>query len=195
MLDFGAIIGYNCRITKFMMLRSVDNCLKRKRQTKKALAQRLAFSHKKPLLSVILDQELDESGESHLKKILEGTSFVDVQVVILADTNLMAFAFPHAIVVPYSRVGRRDLLEASDMTLAFGFNDVEEMLLHGTIPISPARAEVADYDPNHETGNAFIYRKLAHWSVFAALVRALETFKFPYDWKNIVRQGLQKERE
>lgn len=176
-------------------MRSVDKCIKRKRRTKKALAQRLAFSHKKPLLSVILDQELNGDLEAYLKNILEGTGYINVQVVILADTNLMAFSSPHTIVVPYSRVGRKDLLEASDMTLAFGFNDVEEMLLHGTIPISPARAEVADYDPNHETGNGFVYKKPAHWSVFAALVRALETFKFPYDWKNIVRQGLQKVEE
>ena len=65
------------------------------------------------------------------------------------------------------------------------------MLLNGTIPVSPARAEIADYNPNRETGNGFVYKNTDSWCMFAALVRALETFKFPYDWNNIIRQGLE----
>ncbi|MBI2634897.1 hypothetical protein HYW82_04500 [Candidatus Peregrinibacteria bacterium] len=178
-----------------MTLRSVDNCIKRKRQMKKFLAERLNFAGKKPLLGIILDRELSVKEETVLQEILEGTGYVNVQVVILADTNLMAFSVAHTIVVPYNRIGRREILEAADIALSFSFSDVEEMLLHGTIPVSPVRPEVMDYNPNHETGNGFIYRKDGCWSIFAALVRALETYKFPYDWRNIVRQGLEKARE
>ena len=93
--------------------------------------------------------------------------------------------------LPYGRANRKILLEASDMALSFKFSDVEEMLLNGTIPISPMRDEIKDYNPNHETGNGFIYQKSDRWCIFAALVRAIETFKFPYDWNNIVREGLR----
>lgn len=156
---------------------------------KKVLAEQLGFSIKNPLLSIILDRELSKSDEENLKHILEATAAVDVQVVVLADTNLDACDSPHAVVLPYGRVNRTKLLQGADMALCFGFNDVEEMLLNGTIPVSPARSEIADYNPNRETGNAFVYKKMNCWSMFAALVRAVETFKFPYDWTNIVRQG------
>lgn len=169
---------------------SLDNFLKQKRQAKKTFAEKYSFSNRKPLVGIILDNELSKTDEECLKNILEGTAHIDVQVVVVADTNLDIFYSPHSIFIPYSRGNRKNLLFAADMALSFPFNDVEEMLLNGTIPISPSRSEVQDYDPNHETGNSFIYKKEDYWCVFAALVRALETFKFPYDWNNIVRQGL-----
>lgn len=170
---------------------SLENFLKRKKEVKKSFSEKLSFSHKKPLLGIILDKELSSEDEVKLKHILEGTMSLNVQVLILADTNLDVISFAHTIIIPYSAASRKHVLEACDMALCFGFNDVEEMLLHGTIPISGARSEVEDYNPNRETGNGFIYKNTSHWGVFAALVRALETFKFPYDWNHIVRQGRQ----
>lgn len=174
-----------------MSTSSLDNFIKQKKEVKKFLAQKLSFNSKKPLLGIVLDKELSQKFEETLKKILEGTAHIDVQVVILADTNLNASAVPHTVVLPYSRNNRKIVLQACDITLGFDFSDVEEMLLNGTIPVSPVRPEVADYNPNSETGNAFVYKNSDHWCIFAALVRALETFKFPYDWTNIVRRGLE----
>lgn len=166
---------------------AIENFIKQKKASKKMLAEKFSFSLKNPLMAVILDKELSKDEEGNLREILEATSHVNVQVVILADTN-SGF---NAAFLPYGRANRKILLEASDMALSFKFSDVEEMLLNGTIPISPERAEVKDYNPNHETGNGFIYRKNDRWCIFAALVRAIETFKFPYDWNNIVREGLR----
>lgn len=174
-----------------MSTSSLDNFVKQKKEVKKFLAQKLSFNNKKPLLGIVLDKELSPKLEETLKKILDGTAHIDVQVVILADTNLRIFSVPHTVVLPYSRNNRKVVLQACDITLGFAFSDVEEMLLNGTIPVSPARFEVTDYNPNRETGNAFVYKNDDHWCIFAALVRALETFKFPYDWNNIVRQGLE----
>lgn len=174
-----------------MSVSSLDNFIKQKKEAKKFLSGKLSFNIRKPLLGVILDKELTPQFEETLRKILEGTAHVDVQVVILADSNIGALSIPHTVVLPYSRNNRRIVLQAADIALGFGFSDVEEMLLNGTIPVSPMRAGVQDYNPNHETGNAFIYKSGDSWSIFAALVRALETFKFPYDWTSIVRQGLE----
>ena len=172
-----------------MSHRSVEIFIKKKKQMKKQLAEHLSFSFKRPLMAVVLDRELSEKEEENLKNILKGTAEIEVQVVIVADTNLEAFSEPHTIVMPYGRSNRKKLLEAADMALTFSFSDVEEMLLNGTIPISCRRSEVDDYNPNRESGNGFIYKEAGYWSIFAALIRALETFKFPYDWSNIVRQG------
>lgn len=174
-----------------MTFSSLDNFLKRKKEVKKSFAEKLSFSHKKPLLGVILDHELNSDDEMKLRNILEGTAAINVQVLILADTNLDIISFPHTVIIPYSAASRKHLLEACDMALSFEFSDVEEMLLNGTIPISSMRPELIDYNPNTEMGNGFIYRNGSHWSIFATLIRALETFKFPYDWNNIVRQGLE----
>lgn len=174
-----------------MSTSSLDNFIKQKKEVKKFLAQKLEFNSRKPLLGIVLDKELSQGREETLKKILEGTAHIDVQVVILADTNLGIFSVPHMVVLPYSRNNRKIIMQASDMALGFEFSDVEEMLLNGTIPVSSIRREMVDYNPNRETGNSFVYKNDDYWCIFAALVRALETFKFPYDWTNIIRQGLE----
>jgi glycogen synthase len=47
-----------------------------------------------------------------------------------------------------------------------------------------------DYNPVQESGNAFIFTVENHWKCFASLVRALETFRFPYDWRTIQRHAM-----
>ncbi|MEK7673101.1 MAG: hypothetical protein AAB373_04410 [Patescibacteria group bacterium] len=170
---------------------SLDNFLKQKRETKKQVAGKFNFSEKHPLLVIVLDKELSKKNEEYLKFLLDGTAHVNLQVVILADTNFEIFNTPHTIVLPYNRGNRNLLIQAADMALCFDFNDVEEMLLNGTIPISMPRGEIADYNPNRENGNSFVFKKENYWSIFATIVRALETFKFPYDWNHIIRQGLE----
>lgn len=164
--------------------KALDNLLKRKTAAKIRMAQELSFSKKKPLIGIFADQEIEHSK---LLKILEGMNFVEAQVVILSDAHE---DFGGAKALKYERENRKHLLEACDIALVFDFSDVEEMLLHGVIPVSSKRPEVVDYNPNRETGNSFVYRDQSPWGIFAAVVRAIETFKFPYDWKHIVRQGI-----
>jgi len=42
-----------------------------------------------------------------------------------------------------------------------------------------------NYNPVKETGNSFLYEN--SWEFFVALVRAVETYKFSYDWNQIVK--------
>jgi len=170
--------------------KSVDDLLKQKRGAKAEILKTLGLAGKKPLLGIFLDQELSDELEQQLVSILEGVRALDVDVVILADSNIDSLS-KIAIILPYDRKNRSKLLCASDMALVFDFSDVGEMLIHGAIPVTFERPEVADYNPNRETGNSFVYKNNDLWSMFAALVRARETFKFPYDWKHIVKQGLE----
>lgn len=168
----------------------IENILKTKKADKRALAKELNFLAHKPLLAIILEKEISEKDEEIVDSILEGLGALDIEVVVLADTNLETVA-SNTEILPYSRTNRKKLMSAADMALVFDFNDVEEMLMNGVIPISSNRMEVSDYDPNHETGNGFMYRNNTTWGIFAAVVRAVETFKFPYDWKHIVRHGVE----
>ncbi|MFA7685477.1 MAG: hypothetical protein WCX95_01605 [Candidatus Gracilibacteria bacterium] len=169
----------------------VNNLIEKKKQTKKAFAKRLSFSYKKPLLGIFLDKELSKEEAKKIKGILEGTASINMEVIILADSNIDEFSIPHVIFMPYSRANRKDLLESADMALVLHFNDVDEFLLNGIIPVSGLKDGLKDYNPNFETGNSFTYKSDNSWGIFAALVRAMETFKFPFDWRNIVSEGVR----
>jgi hypothetical protein len=173
-----------------METNSVSKLLKQKKETKASISKKYSFSNKKPLLGIFLDKDLSKDAEKRVHVFLEASQELDVEVVVLADGNLDSLHLPNVIYLPYNRNNRKTLLEASDMALVFKFSDVEEMLLNGVIPISSLRPEVSDYNPNRETGNGFVFKKESPWAIFAALVRARETFKFPYDWKHIIRQGM-----
>ncbi len=173
-----------------METNSVSKLIQQKKETKASISKKYSFSNKKPLLGIFLDKDLSKDIENKVHVFLEASQELDVEVVVLADGNLDSLHLPNVIYLPYNRNNRKTLLEASDMALVFDFSDVEEMLLNGVIPISSLRPEVSDYNPNRETGNGFIFKKDSPWAIFAALVRARETFKFPYDWKHIIRQGM-----
>ncbi len=42
-----------------------------------------------------------------------------------------------------------------------------------------------NFEPNYEHGFAFLYNHDTPYSQFAAVIRAMESYKFPYDWKNL----------
>jgi hypothetical protein len=169
----------------------VNNLIERKKETKKTFAKKLSFSYKRPLLGIFLDKELSKEDAKKIKGILEGTASINMEVIILADSNIDEFSIPHVIFMPYSRSNRKDLLEACDMALVLPCNDADEFLLNGIIPVSAQKDGLKDYNPNFETGNSFTYKNDSSWGIFAALVRAMETFKFPFDWRNLVSEGVR----
>ncbi len=170
---------------------SIDECLQTKKEAKTMLSKTFKLSEKRPLLGVILDKDLTKAMEKQIGEILEGAAAIDVPAIVLADTNLDFLKKQKIAVMEYSRENRNTLLRAADIALSLPFNDIEEMLLNGTIPVTELRPEVTDYNPNKETGNAFVFKGKSTWDIFASLVRAIETYKFPYDWKHIIREGLR----
>jgi hypothetical protein len=198
----------------------LEEFIKNKVKVKKNLCKKLSFEHDMPLIGLVIDKELADSHRNSIERFLEGTGALDVEIVVVADTNLDSFSFPHVHYVPYNEKSRKELMQASDIMVAMPFNDLEEMFLNGVVPISHEREGAMNYDPNQESGNSFVYSAVdigengvsdtrscnrmnlsevcesnssvdAHWKIFAALVRALETFKFPYDWKNIINSCLE----
>lgn len=69
--------------------------------------------------------------------------------------------------------------------------ETEMAMKYGVIPVSPPQDIIEDYNPTREKGNAFIFIKDSPWSLFATLIRALENFRFPYDWKNIAGKAME----
>jgi hypothetical protein len=160
------------------MKENIERLMSNKRKAKKYLADTFSFPVKNPLIGVFLEKDLSKEQSETLDQILTACKALEIEIVVLGKN------------LPYNRKNRSLLLDGADAALTFEFNDVQEMLLHGTIPVSGERSEVKDYNPNHETGNAFLFKDENVWHIFASIVRALETFKFPYDWRNIIRHGL-----
>ncbi len=45
-----------------------------------------------------------------------------------------------------------------------------------------------DFDPISETGNGFLFHQNSPWHMLQSLLRAIDTYKFVYDWKVIQSQ-------
>ena len=87
---------------------------------------------------------------------------------------------------------RRKIYAAADMSLFFA-PDGDELLnclAYGTVPIAPAQEFLEDYNPAQESGNAFLAEPHTSWNWFASLVRGIETYKLPYDFRTIQKHAM-----
>ena len=85
---------------------------------------------------------------------------------------------------------KRKIYAAANISLIFNNNsqnaiELKNALAYGVIPIVKSDPVLKNYSPVTESGNAFLYEKDNKWLFYSALVRALENFKFSYDWQNL----------
>ena len=87
-------------------------------------------------------------------------------------------------------VQQRQMYAAADIALfcfdPTGTEELRHCLDYGVVPVAPECKALQNYDPVQEQGNAFLFDQTSEpWHGFAALIRALETYKFPFDWRTI----------
>ncbi len=67
-------------------------------------------------------------------------------------------------------------------------------LRYGCVPVVRASGALADsitnWDPRLRTGNGITFDQLDRWTLFAGIVRALETLQRPQEWRALQRQGM-----
>jgi len=65
---------------------------------------------------------------------------------------------------------------------------------YGSVPIVRATGGLADtvqdFDPRASQGNGFVFKAYDRWPLFAAIVRAVETFKHREVWRQIQLRGM-----
>lgn len=145
----------------------------------------------------------DKLGGSLLKELLPGILSLNCELVILGKgsaeygtlfTNLQK-KHPHRVkILKNDPEEIEKMLAACDMAMCLAEPDdseIQECLRNGVVPVSLASPYLADYNPVQESGNAFVFEQPVVWHAFGALVRALETFKFPYDWRTIQRHAME----
>lgn len=176
------------------------NTIENKIKNKEAFCEEtgLPFDKRIPLMGITFPLT-DKNNLSMLQDIMNGILEQPVQMVLtsigtekyqsfftgLAENNSNKIAL-----VENSDAEKRKIYAAADILLAPADSEecVEEALRamgYGVVPISPLLDFTEDYNPNKERGNAFVYLKNSPWSFFANIIRSMETFRFPYDWRNI----------
>lgn len=168
-----------------------------------ALHSALPFSHSIPVVGYCLDLG-DEQAVLVAQHAFDGILALNFPLIVFANggvekigTKAGGQKFEEFLwrdrvrVVTLSDPHYEDLWRACDVAFCFEHGDVYRAHAAGVVPIvaRSLRAGVEDYDPVHEKGNAFVYGDVNAWQMVSALVRAAETYKFPFDWKYIVKNA------
>ncbi|MFH1670846.1 MAG: hypothetical protein ABIA92_04660, partial [Patescibacteria group bacterium] len=98
-------------------------------------------------------------------------------------------------IIPDKEEAVHAMYAAADAALYFAapsdLKELHESLRFGVVPITPPAKDLTSYDPIQESGCAFTYEESTVWHCFAAIVRALETQKFPFDWRTVQRYSME----
>ncbi len=72
-----------------------------------------------------------------------------------------------------------------------------EGMRYGAIPVARATGGLADtiedYDPGKKSGYGFLFPDYNKWQYFAQVIRALEVYRHPREWKGLVRRAMEQD--
>lgn len=183
----------------------IPQSLDRKAERKKDFQEQLGWpTESKRALLCIPTGVSDSLGGALLKELLPGLLQMPMQIVVLGKgpasygtyLSQLAEAFPLRLgIIPHQEHSVASMLAAADMSLFLtdpaNVPELRKCLENGAVPVSLQTNALKNYDPNQESGTAFLFEKPTVWHAFAAVIRALETFRFPYDWKTIQKEGME----
>ena len=184
-----------------MSKREYQKLLKEKAEVKKELFERCypGENLKHPLIVLFAPEK--KGAREIMFNLLEGMMVLPGRVIVVSDdqpedvvkrpTGKITWVSPEK-----GRAGEiiEKYLTASDMAIVFEehLSEMRELLKRGVVVVGPDKSPLLEtYHPNEETGYSFTYNEMNPWDIFRALVRAHETFAFPFDWGNIVRAMLK----
>ncbi len=70
-----------------------------------------------------------------------------------------------------------------------------EAMRYGTVPIVRKTGgladSVVDYNPTNQTGTGFVFEKFDNHAFYGAMVRAIETYRYPEFWRDIQKRAMK----
>lgn len=174
--------------------------IKNKVQNKLFLQKELWLEEEKKKAMICITCELtDKNGAKIIEEAIKGILELDVQVLVLWIGSIKYQKLFAEIeeqnkdkiqILENSELNKRKIYAASNISLIFNKSsnnmlELKNLLAYGVVPVALEDPILTDYNPITESGNAFIFSKENKWLFFAAIVRAIENFKFTYDWQNI----------
>tara|TARA_Y100000310_G_scaffold339427_1_gene432038 strand:- start:944 stop:1543 length:600 start_codon:yes stop_codon:yes gene_type:complete len=143
-------------------------------------------------------------GGKLFEQLLPGLLSMEVEILILGKGSSSYGSFITGLaeeqahrfhIVPNKASAASKMYKAADMALFLSdpadLPELSNCLKNGTVPITPETKALQSYNPVQESGNAFLYKEGDVWQCFAAIIRALETHVFPFDWKTIQKNCLE----
>lgn len=196
--------AYDNKIPQKYSKKTINNKIKNKEALMNEL--HLPFDKRVPLVCVTYTLS-DKNNLSIIQDIMNGIMEQPVQMVLTGIgtekyqkffTDLAEKNPGKVAIVNNNDDERRKIYAASDIILIPTLSDecVEEgkrAMRYGVVPVTPPQDFVEDYNPNQESGNAFVYLKDSPWNLFASFIRTIENCRFPYDWKNIQVSAMEVE--
>lgn len=193
--------AYDNKIVRKYSARTIEHKL----ENKAALQEELKWiPEPKKTLICLPNGMTDELGGELLEKVLPGILELPVNIVIRGrGSKKYGEYFSKMTKEHKNRIAImsddddsiRKMLAGCDIAMFLsGQPDtemLENVLRYGTVPVSMPHELLENYNPVQESGNAFVYEETTPWLCFASLVRALETCKFPYDWRTIQRHAIE----
>lgn len=192
--------AYDNKIVRKYSARTIEHKLENKR----ALQEEIGWidEPKQPIVCIPTGMT-EKLGGQLLESVLPGILELSAGVLIRGRGSpkygemftKLAGAQSHRLkIIADDDVSYRKMLAGSDIALFLcdpkGSAEVADALRYGVIPVSLPSELLENYNPVQESGNAFIYEESTPWQCFASLVRALETLRFPYDWRTIQRHAM-----
>lgn len=183
--------------------------LEGKLMNKTALQEQIGWAPepKRPLLCLPSGMT-EKLGGKLFEELLPGLLSLPLELIVVGKGSAnygalftkLAKEHKHRIhIVPDKDELLRKMYAASDMALFLsdpaGSQELQWCLAYGVVPITIASDALEDYDPVQESGNSFIFEGKNAWLCFGSLVRAMETYKLPYDWRTIVKHGMGAAQE
>ena len=181
--------------------------LEQKKQQKIALQEEIGWPEESRQIVLCLPAGIMEKTDGILfEKLLPGLLTLPVNIVIRGKglqeygtfCSTVAEEHSHKIaIIPNTQESLKKMYASADMALfsakASTRTELRMCIRSGVIPIAPEENALKNYDPNQEKGFAFLYTEQNPWSCFAAIIRALETYRFPFDWRTIQRHAMEWE--
>ncbi len=188
--------AYDNKIYQKFSKKTIENKVENKRQFCEEVG--LPFNKKVPILCITYPLT-DKNNLNMLMDVMNGIMEQPVEIVLTGIgtakfqkffTDLAEKDKNKVVIVENSEDEKRKIYAAADIMLVPALSDecideARQAMRYGVVPVMQPKDFAVDYNPNQEKGNAFIFLKDSPWSLFATLIRALENYKFPYDWKNI----------
>jgi starch synthase len=184
--------------------------LDRRAENKVALQEQahLPVREDVPLLAMI-SRLTDQKGLDLLSQIMQPLLSQGIQLVVLGigDQHYhemfqnLAARYPDqvAIFLTFNAELAQRIYAGSDMFLMpsrfepCGLSQLIAMR-YGSVPIVRSVGGLADtvqeYDPRSGEGNGFAFTNYDPWELFAAIVRALEVFRFKDTWRGLQLRGM-----
>jgi starch synthase len=183
------------------------NTIEKKQQNKAKFCEEYELLCDRRQMLLGITQELTaKNGAQLFEDLLPGIATLDICLAVRGVgsekyqgvIDEYAKAYPGRLaVVPDTNEDFRKMLASVDACFFFSAGEDNEKLAMGALayaalPIAPDSMKhlVEDYNPNQETGHGFLYQRGNLWAAFAAIVRARESFRFPYDWKTIQKSAI-----